>query len=56
MAKPNFQYQKRQKELEKKKKKEEKLQKKLALKEAAQAEPIEGQPPQPDELKTPGDS
>jgi hypothetical protein len=30
MAKPNFQFQKRQKELEKKKKNEEKLQRKLA--------------------------
>ena len=32
MAKPNFEYQKRQKELEKKKKKEEKLQRKLEKK------------------------
>lgn len=30
MAKPNFQFQKRQKELEKKKKNEEKMQRKLA--------------------------
>ncbi len=30
MAKPNFQFQKRQKELERKKKNEEKLQRKLA--------------------------
>jgi hypothetical protein len=32
LAKPNFEYQKRQKELEKKKKKEEKLQRKLEKK------------------------
>ena len=32
MAKPNFEYQKRQKELEKKKKKEEKLQRRLEKK------------------------
>ena len=34
MAKPNFEYQKRQKELEKKKKKEEKMQRKLEKKNA----------------------
>ena len=34
LAKPNFEYQKRQKELEKKKKKEEKLQRKLEKKNA----------------------
>ncbi|ANA39154.1 MULTISPECIES: hypothetical protein [Geobacter] len=33
MAKPNFQFQKRQKELERKKKMEEKLQRKLAKKD-----------------------
>jgi hypothetical protein len=35
MAKPNFQFQKRQKELERKKKNEEKLQRKLAAKNSA---------------------
>ena len=42
MAKPNFQFEKRQKELEKKRKNEEKLKKKLEKKEAAAA------PSQPD--------
>jgi hypothetical protein len=54
LAKPNFQYQKRQKELEKKKKKEEKQQKKLAQKAALLPEPTAGQPPAPDEVKTEG--
>ena len=40
MAKPNFEYQKRQKELEKKKKKEEKLQRRLEKK----SPPAEGTP------------
>ena len=45
MAKPNFEFQKRQKELEKKRKKEEKKQKKLD-RAAAEAQPIEpGTPP-----------
>jgi hypothetical protein len=43
MAKPNFQFQKRQKELEKKKKNEEKLQRKLAK----SAVPTEDNPDQP---------
>jgi len=38
VAKPNFEYQKRQKELEKKKKKEEKLQRKLEKKHAPAGE------------------
>ena len=42
LAKPNFEYQKRQKELEKKKKKEEKLQRKLETKNA----PGEGAAPE----------
>ena len=47
MAKPNFEYQKRQKELEKKKKKEEKLQRRLEKKNA----PVEGAPDaEPDAL------
>lgn len=49
MAKPNFQYEKRQKELEKKKKKEEKLQRKLERKNAgpdtAGPDAAEPQPP-----------
>jgi hypothetical protein len=40
MAKPNFQFQKRQKELEKKKKNEEKMQRKL---ERGSAAPVEGE-------------
>jgi len=40
MAKPNFQFQKRQKELEKKKKNEEKMQRKL---ERGSAPPMEGE-------------
>lgn len=47
MAKPNFQFQKRQKELERKKKNEEKLQRKLAKKdplpEDAARQPSEGE-------------
>ncbi|HEV2220551.1 MAG TPA: hypothetical protein VGV08_08335 [Casimicrobiaceae bacterium] len=39
MAKPNFEFQKRQKELEKKRKKEEKKQRKL---DRAAAQPAEG--------------
>ena len=38
MAKPNFQFQKRQKELDKKKKNEEKLQRKLEKSNAPEAE------------------
>ena len=45
LAKPNFGYQKRQKELEKKRKKEEKLKKRQ---ERAAAAPVEGQPPAPE--------
>lgn len=43
MAKPNFQFQKRQKELEKKKKNEEKLQRKRA-KDTTQVEENPDQP------------
>ncbi len=49
MAKPNFQFQKRQKELERKKKNEEKLQRKLA-KNADQ--PEENAEPASDEEET----
>ena len=51
MAKPNYQYQKRQKELEKKKKQEEKRKKKLDSKpdapedDGAEAAPSEGEAP-----------
>ncbi len=45
MAKPNFGFQKRQKELEKKRKKEEKLKKRQ---ERAATTPVEGQPPAPE--------
>ena len=48
MAKPNFQFQKRQKELEKKKKNEEKLQRKLA-KNTLQSEEDPDAPPSEDE-------
>ena len=44
MAKPNFQFQKRQKELEKKKKNEEKLQRKRA-KDTLEVEANPDQPP-----------
>jgi len=44
LAKPNFQYEKRQKELAKKKKQEEKRLKKLAAKAAGEPEAAEGQP------------
>jgi len=44
MAKPNFQFQKRQKELERKKKNEEKLQRKQARSGAAQDENQDGNP------------
>ena len=50
MAKPNFEYQKRQKELEKKKKKEEKLQRRLEKKNP----PPEGTPEIAPEPSVPG--
>jgi len=47
MAKPNFQFQKRQKELERKKKNEEKLQRKreksIGLTEENPDQPVEGE-------------
>jgi len=49
LARPNFEYQKRQKELEKKKKKEEKLQRRLEKKNA----PAEGDPDAPSEPGAP---
>lgn len=50
LAKPNFQYQKRQKELEKKRKQEEKRQRKLERNQAApaadpQTPPVAGEAP-----------
>lgn len=42
LAKPNYQYEKRQKELAKKKKKEEKKQRKLAAKESPPGEDLSG--------------
>lgn len=53
MAKPNYQYEKRQKDIAKKKKQEEKrlrkLEKKNAeLKESQGEPPVEGETPQPD--------
>jgi hypothetical protein len=44
MAKPNYQFQKRQKELEKKKKNEEKQQRKLANKNLPSDDTIEESP------------
>jgi hypothetical protein len=44
MAKPNYQFQKRQKELEKKKKNEEKQQRKLANKSLPSDDSIEESP------------
>ncbi|ACD96716.1 hypothetical protein [Trichlorobacter lovleyi] len=43
MAKPNFQFQKRQKELERKKKNDEKLQRKLAKNNPADTDAAEEQ-------------
>jgi hypothetical protein len=51
LAKPNFQYEKRQKELAKKKKQEEKRLKKLAAKAAGEPESAEGQPTGPEDPK-----
>ena len=54
MAKPNFQYEKRQKELAKKKKQEEKRLKKLAAKTPDGAEGGEAPPAGPEEAKPAG--
>jgi hypothetical protein len=51
LAKPNFQYEKRQKELAKKKKQEEKRLKKLAAKTADAPDGAEGPPAAPEEAK-----
>ncbi len=57
MAKPNFGFQKRQKELEKKRKQEEKRQKKLEKKDpgatATDEAAADGAAPAPTELPTP---
>ncbi|AFR42792.1 hypothetical protein GeomeDRAFT_2173 [Geobacter metallireducens RCH3] len=50
MAKPNFQFQKRQKELERKKKNDEKLQRKLARKDSLPEE-VSGQSTEEEEAK-----
>ncbi|MEH6635306.1 MAG: hypothetical protein V7700_07285 [Halioglobus sp.] len=47
MAKPNYSYEKRQRELAKKKKKEEKRQQKLSAKEGVVEQPEELEPPAP---------
>jgi len=52
LAKPNFQYEKRQKELAKKKKQEEKRLKKLAAKAGTGPEAGSEQPQEPGETKT----
>jgi hypothetical protein len=44
VAKPNFEYQKRQKELEKKKKKEEKLQRRLDKKHGTPGDLVDAAP------------
>ena len=49
MAKPNFQFAKRQRELEKKKKKEEKLQRKIEKNKASDADGEEQPPENADE-------
>ncbi len=54
MAKPNFQYEKRQKELAKKKKQEEKRLKKLAAKAADAPEGAGAPPAVPEEAKPAG--
>ena len=51
LAKPNFQYEKRQKELAKKKKQEEKRLKKLAAKAAGEPGTTEGQTAETEETK-----
>ncbi len=51
LAKPNFQYEKRQKELAKKKKQEEKRLKKLAAKAAADGDPAAAQPSEAEDPK-----
>jgi hypothetical protein len=51
LAKPNFQYEKRQKELAKKKKQEEKRLKKLAAKAAGEPGAAEGQPAETEDTK-----
>jgi hypothetical protein len=48
MARPNFAFAKRQRELAKKQKKQEKLQRKSAVNEPAEPQPAEAQPPLPE--------
>lgn len=52
MAKPNYQFQKRQKELEKKKKNEEKQQRKLANKNISPDDTLEESPAEDENAET----
>ncbi|MBC7993087.1 MAG: hypothetical protein H7Z15_07590 [Rhizobacter sp.] len=53
MAKPNYSFEKRQRELAKKKKKEEKLKDKAGRKAGGETGPEDGQPPEQDASVTP---
>ncbi|GAB4559072.1 MAG: hypothetical protein IV105_21395 [Rhizobacter sp.] len=53
MAKPNYSFEKRQRELAKKKKKEEKLKDKAGRKTGGETGQEDGQPPEPDASATP---
>ena len=53
MAKPNYSFEKRQRELAKKKKKEEKLKDKAGRKAGGETGQEDGQPPEPDAAATP---
>ena len=53
MAKPNYSFEKRQRELAKKKKKEEKLKDKAGRKAGGETGQEDGQPPEPDASATP---
>ncbi len=53
MAKPNYSFEKRQRELAKKKKKEEKLKDKAGRKAGGDTGPEDGQPPEQDASVTP---
>ena len=57
MAKPNYSFEKRQRDLAKKKKKEEKLQKKAAVQQAKkQGGPTPDSPPEDADAPQPGDA
>lgn len=53
MAKPNYSFEKRQRELAKKKKKEEKLKDKAGRKTGGETGQEDGQPPEPDASAAP---